>query len=309
MSFVYVIKKVLAVMITLIMFIGVKPNGKEAHTVLNEDTCKLCISVLSDVHIETNNLARYNSYATMLKDCANNSFGNDVALFLGDNTMNGQLLENLLFYGAQEVTHVSDNIITCCGNHDVGNGEGNYDSLISQFIGMNNEFFDAGIGDTPWYYRVIDGYYFIVLCPEDLCVYEMPISDAQYKFLDETLAMATAEGKPAFVVCHYPVSEVGDDWGERVEEILGKYKNVFWISGHTHMPVIKGWTFDNSWGYNEVNLPRCTELSGDDDKIYEGTGYGVQLEVYEDEVVGRVRNYYTGEWEDYYEFHFELEKQ
>lgn len=308
MTVLYFFKKILAVMITLIMFIGVKPNGKEAHTVLDEDTCKLCITVLSDVHVEGNNLARYNSYCTMLKDAANNSFGSDVALFLGDNTMNGQCIETLLFYGAQTVAKPADMVITCCGNHDVGNGEGNYDKLWEQYKGMNNAVFDAGIGDDHWYYRVVDGYYFIVLNPEDLCVYEMPISDAQYKFLDDTLALATKDGKPAFVLCHYPTSDVDEDWGDRVEEILKKYNNVFWIAGHTHMPIIEGWTFDNEYGYNEVNLPRCTSLAGDDNEIYEDTGYGVQLEVYEDEVVGRVRNYYWGEWDDEYEFHFDLVK-
>ena len=286
-------------MITLIMFIGVKPNSAEPHTVLDEENCRLCITVLSDCHIEGNNLSRYNAFGTILKDAANNSFDNNVTLFLGDNTMNGQNIESLLFYGAVDRVRPSDRIITVIGNHDVGNGEGDYSKLLSRYQGYNSAFFGTTFNDdNPWRCEVVDGYYFIILAPQDLCVYEMPITDAQYEFLDEMLELATAEGKPAFVLCHYPIDDVDEDWGERAEEIVAKYDNVFWLGGHTHMPIIEGWTFSDAWGVNEVNLPRCTELAGSgDNEIYSGTGYGVQLEVYDNEVIGRARNYYTGEWE------------
>lgn len=307
-------RKLTALFITLLMFIGVTSNGAPAHTVLDEENCRLNICVISDVHIEGNNLPRYNVFGTILKDAKNTPFGNDAAVFLGDNTMNGQDIESLLFYGAVKKADIADNYITVCGNHDVGNGEGDYNRLRDRFLSYNNGVLGLDI-EKPYYYKVVNGYYFIALAPEALCVSDFPVSEKQYRFLDETLALATAEGKPVFVCSHHPwdYAELYDpatgesDWLDNtMYEILSKYDNVFCISGHTHFPCAKGWTFSEYGGINEVNLPRCTELTGGDREIFNGTGYTVQLEVYDDEVVGRVRNSYTGEWDDSLEYHFDL---
>lgn len=311
------LRKVTALFITIFMLIGVSSNGAPAHTVLNEDECKLCISVISDSHIEGNNLPRYNVFGRVLKDAKNNSFGNDVAVFLGDNTMNGQNIESLLFYGAVQKAKIADNNIVVCGNHDIGNGSGDYEKLKDRFLGFNNGVLGMDI-EKPYYCKVINGYYFIVIAPECLTVYESPVSKAQMKFLDDALSAATAEGKPAFVCAHHPWDDVVafdpetgeyDYYDNTFYNTLKKYDNVFYLSGHTHMPCFEGWTFNEYDEIKEVNLPRCTELSGENDReVYDGTGYTVQLEVYENEVVGRVRNSYTGQWDDELEYHFNLVK-
>ena len=317
MAIIGFLRKCTAIFITLFMLLGVTSNGAPAHTVKDEDNCKLCIQVMSDSHIEGNNLPRYNVFGRILRDAKNNKFGNDVAVFLGDNTMNGQDIESLLFYGAVKMANISDNIIIACGNHDVGNGEGNYEKLKNRFLSYNNGVLGLDI-EKPYYYKVVNGYYFITLAPEDLCVSELPMSKEQLDFLDETLAKATAEGKPAFVCAHHPwdyAALINPETGEAeycedlMYEILTKYDNVFYLYGHTHMPFIEGWTFDEDYGIREINLPRCTELAGSDDhEIYEDTGCTIQLEVYENEVIGRARNSYTGEWIDELEYHFELVK-
>lgn len=310
------LRKIAALVITMFMLIGVSSNGAPAHTVLNEEECRLCVSVISDVHIEGNNLPRYNVFGRILKDAKNNSFGNDAAVFLGDNTMNGQNIESLLFYGAVNNAKISDNTLIVCGNHDVGNGDGDYEQLKDRFLSYNNGVLGLGI-DKPYYYKVVNGYYFIVLAPECLTVSEMPLSGEQLKFLDDTLTLAAAEGKPAFVCAHHPWDyfclydpETGEaDYDDQsLYNILKKYDDVFFLSGHTHMPCFEGWTFNEYEGIKEVNLPRCTELAGGDREIFGGTGYTVQLEVYDNEVVGRVRNSYTGEWDDELEYHFEIGK-
>lgn len=307
-NFPYSFKMVIAFVMTLVLTVFASPNKTAEHTVLDEENCRLCVSVISDSHIEGNNFARYKVFRSILKDAKNISTGNDAVVYLGDNTMNGQEIESLLFYGAAAYEHVAARTIPVCGNHDVGNGEGDYNKLRDRFLGFCN----AGFGldsDKPYYYKIVNGYYFIVLGPEDLCVYECPVSDEQYKFLDDTLALATADGKPAFVCAHHPWNDIGDDWGERIESILTKYDNVFYISGHTHFWCCEGWTFNSDSGINEINLPRCTDLAGENDnEIYDGTGYTVQIEVYDTEVVGRVRNSYKGEWDDSLEYHFELTK-
>lgn len=305
MKFIFVLRKITAVILAAFMFLFAGSNHAPAHTVLDEDECRMCVAVLSDVHIEGNNLPRYNAFARILKDAKNNSFGNDAAVFLGDNTMNGQNIESMLFYGATAKAKIADNVFTVCGNHDVGNGEGDYDELCERYLNYNNTFLKKDLS-KPYYYEIVNGYYFIMLAPEELCVSEFPISDEQLEFLDETLSIATKDGKPAFVCAHHPYYYTD---GDEIEDILTKYDNVFYLAGHTHFPCCEGWTFNQDDGINEVNLPRCTELTGENDRdVFEDTGYAVQLEVYDDEVVGRVRNYYTGEWDDSLEYHFELVK-
>ena len=295
-------RKIIAVLVSLVLFIFTGSNGAPKHTVLNEDECILSAAVISDVHIEGNNFPRYKTFARILKDAKNTERKNDVAVFLGDNTMNGQGIESLLFYGTLAITDIADEYVTVVGNHDVGNGEGSYDRLFDRFSKFNKTTLGMKL-EKPYYYKVINGCYFITIGPEDLCVYEMPVSDEQMDFLDETLALAQKDGAPAFVCAHHPYWEVESD---RIFDILTKYENVFYISGHTHWFVEEGWTFTTEDGINEINLPRCTELGENDREVFDGTGYAVQLEVYKDEVVGRVRNFYTGEWEESLEYHFPL---
>lgn len=304
MKFIFFFRRIIAVVIASLMFAFAGTGNAPTHSVLDEENCKMCVSVLSDVHVEGNNLSRYNVFARILKDVKNNSFGNDVTLFLGDNTMNGQNIESMFFYGTLVRSKVSDNIFAVCGNHDVGNGEGDFNKLSERFINYNNSFLGNNL-EKPYYYKVVNGYYFIVLAPEALCVHDFPISEEQLKFLDETLSIATQDGKPVFVCAHHPYYYADDE----LEDILTKYQNVFYLSGHTHFQCEEGWTFYESNGINLINLPRCTELYGEkDNEISEETGYGIQLEVYENEVVGRVREYYTGIWDDSLEYHFELIK-
>lgn len=301
-----VFRKAISVLIAAILSFFAMGAPNEPHTVLDEEKCLLNVCVISDAHIEGNNTARYKVFRRILQDAGNNSFGNDAAVFLGDNTMNGQEIESLLFYGAVNNSDISDEYVVCCGNHDVGNGEGDYGKLLSRYSDYSSILTDVK-SDTPFYYKVINGYYFIVLGPEDLCVYEMPISEQQYKFLEGTMALASEGGKPVFVLAHHPIYDMGEDEGERIISILGNYDNVFFLYGHTHMPFIEGWSFETEDGINTMNFPRCTELTGENDnEIFAHTGDAGQIEVYEDEVVVRARNFYTGEWYDNMEYHYKL---
>ena len=305
----YFFNKILALMITAVMFIGVGSNGAPAHTVLDEENCLLNATILSDVHIEGNNVPRYNVFGQILKDVKNTKTGNDALVFLGDNTMNGQNIESLLFYGQLGKMHAADKTIVALGNHDIGNGEGDLNRLFSRFAGYNKAFFNRELNGKPYFYEIVNGYYFIVLGPEELTVHDFPFSEEQLQFLDETLAAATADGKPAFIFCHYSSYYI-DDYAmtDKVDQVIDKYNNVFYFYGHSHMP-LNYWSFHMGDTYPLINLPRCTDLTGEkDNEPYEGTGIGMQLEVYPDEVVVRARNFYTGNWEPDYEYHYDIVK-
>ena len=73
--------------------------------------------------------------------------------------------------------------------------------------------------------------------------------------------------------------------------------DLFYFCGHTHMPLYLFWSFHTSDGFPEIYLPRLTELSGaDDHEVFGNTGVGIEVEVYENEVLVRGRDFYRGAW-------------
>ena len=63
------------------------------------------------------------------------------------------------------------------------------------------------------------------------------------------------------------------------------------------MPLYLFWSFHDSDGFPEIYLPRLTELAGaDDHEVFGNTGVGIEVEVYENEVLVRGRDFYRGQW-------------
>lgn len=297
MKFVLFMKKILSLIITAVLFIGVGSNKTAPHTVKNEEECLLNFTVLSDVHIEGNRIETYNNFGRILKDVKNSSFGNDALVFLGDNTMNGQDIESLLFYGEVLKVHPAETVLSAAGNHDFGNGDGDFDKLTERFLGYNNEFFGAGI-DKPYYYKVINGCYFIFLASEnnDNGIHYMTMTDEQLDFLNEVLDRAEAEDTFAFVFAHHQIYSAGKVPDDRaLASALSGREKVIYFAGHTHWEISDSWSFYDYWGTKSINLPKATE--GYD----EGMGIGVQVEVYPDKAVARFRSFYDGHWIEGYE--------
>ena len=294
--------RVLGAIIAGILLLTAGFGPREAYDVRDPETCALNFSILSDSHIETNNLNRYKIFAGSLKDVKNNASGNDAVVFLGDNTMNCQTLENLIFHGTVANVLKGETILPVMGNHDIGNGNGDYDKLQKRWYSFTEAFFGRKLSH-PYYYEVIDGYYFIVLGMEDHLVYEMMMTDEQFAWLEGVLAEAKNSGKPVFVFSHYPADDAIDEDGnatDRLIDMLAEYNrenDLFYFCGHTHMPLWLFWSFHTSDGFPEIYLPRLTELAGgDDNEIYEHSGDGVEVEVYPDHVLVRGRNFYHGNW-------------
>ena len=283
----------------MLMFSGIGSHSE--YDVKDPDNLKLNFTVISDSHIEGNNYERYKVFAQVCKDLNANKSGNDAVIFLGDNTMNGQMIENTIFHGTVSMLLKNQKVLPVVGNHDIGNGQGDYEKLQNRWYDYTGAFFGKSL-DRPYYYEIIDGCYFIVLGMEAQKVYEMYISDEQFAWLEDTLSKAAESGKPAFVFSHYPADEVTDKDGEytsRLIDMLAEYNkenDIFMFVGHTHMPMYLFWSFRDE-GFPEIYLPRVTELGGEgDDEIIKNTGVGAEIEVYENEVTVRARDFYSGEW-------------
>lgn len=283
----------------VLLFSGIS-SGK-SYDVKDPENCRLNFSVLSDAHIEGNNFTRFKVCAQAVRDIKNNKSGNDAVIFLGDNTMNGQNIENLLFHGTAAIFLKGEKVLPVMGNHDIGNGNGDYDKLQKRWFTYTEAFFDRKL-DKPYYYEVIDGCYFIVLGMEAQRVYEMVVTEEQFAWLENVLRLAAESNKPAFVFSHYPMDEAEDENGnttDRLVQMLAEYNkenDLFCFVGHTHMPLFLFWSFHNYDGFPETYLPRLTELTDNDSKEYSGSGVGLEVEVYENEVVLRGRNFYRSEW-------------
>ena len=294
------ILRILAGVVSAFMLLSVGASGKD-HNVKKPDECKLNFSVLSDSHIEGNNSARYRVFAKYLKDVRRNQSGNDAVVFLGDNTMNGNSTENMLFHGTVARLLKGQKVLPVLGNHDIGNGEGDYRQLQNRWYAYTEAFFDKKL-TVPYYYEVIDGYYFIILGTEEHTSNHMSLSDDQLAWLSFTLEDAARSEKPVFVFSHHPERasyRINADYPYSLTDILTQYAedhDLFYFSGHTHRTLTKS-SFNTYYNFPETNLPCLTKLTGEkDDTVTDDTGEGVEVEVYENEVVIRGRSFLDCEW-------------
>lgn len=291
------VKHVFATVLTLILLpISFMAPPTDSYEAKNPDSLITSFTVLSDIHIEGNNYPTFREYSEILKD-VHNSEDNDTLVFLGDNTMNGQNIESLFFYGALKAAKPADNIILAAGNHDFGNGTGGYEGFKAKFLRYAN-FVGCDI-DSPYYYKVIDGCYFIVLASESDTVNGVDLSDTQLQWLKEVLEEAKEGGKPIFVFDHHPVHYIENGASDKLSSILDDYDNLYFFCGHTHFPLDES-SVSTIDGVLCVNIPKSTEHAIEG---YE-TGIGAVVEVYENEVLLRWRDFDDSTWVEGYEYSF-----
>ena len=277
-----------------------------------EDDCLLNVSMISDTHLEQKELFRQAFLWGGLQNMKRAKCPINALLADGDITNYGDQASIDTFYHLIDRYSPVRTLISVPGNHDIGHVEDrDHDDVRESLIASYNAY--AGTDyDKSYYTTEIGGYTFIVLCDEgdrwDACT----MSQAQLDFLDESLAQATADGKPAFVCCHWPIEDTNGEktiWpgsgmemeGQNVQAILEKYKNVFYISGHMHAG-IKSHAVEEKFGLSNaetingvtyINLPTYGIIN------WFGvpwSGTGAQLEVYADKVVFRPRSFLTGHW-------------
>ena len=286
------------------------PLGKiETYEANNKDAIQINFSVFADMHLETFTKDRFITFGETLRDLDAAEDKSDVLIFAGDNTMNGQVMEQSRFYGLMKKYNTIDNVIMACGNHDICPGQhntGSYEDLKERFINYNNAFFDNKI-EHMYYSRVVNGYHFIVLSSDKDAGVQQFISEEQFRFIENELKAAEKSKKPVFIINHWPVNNiypevwseghVGDQ-SERLLNLMKKYDNrIFYFTGHLHMGLFD----DNSHIVQEeqityINIPGLgvDNINGDAD--HQERGMGLQVEVYEDSVNVRVRNFAQHEW-------------
>ena len=187
-----------------------------SYSTLEEDA-SLVFTVLADVHIEGNNEDRFKLFGEGLADI-NSVVVDDALVFLGDNTMNNQVVELSAFYGLLKEHITIGNILMITGNHDLCPSDyntGDYEDLRDRFFDYKNEYIKAQYDDSVYYSYEINGYKFIVLGSESDAGVQEDISDTQLKWFESELKSAEESGKPIFVFNHYPLNHTWEDvWSE-----------------------------------------------------------------------------------------------
>ena len=147
------------------------------------------------------------------------------------------------------------------------------------------------------------------------------LSDKQLNWLDSELSEYSSSTQPVFVICHWPLEDVngkpkvwknggiGERYNEPLHNILESYPNVVYISGHLHKGLnseisanIKGYSsVEIHEGVAYVNLPAYFLINR---QGLAECGQGLMMEVYEDKILFRGRNFITNSW--YPGFNYEV---
>lgn len=305
----------MAIVLTAIPYAGFElpiiDNAKE--------DCLMTVELISDTHVEEKELFRQTFLVTALKHVANAKTDVDAFVVAGDITNYADEPSLAKYYEILE-KHSTVPVLTAAGNHDIGHvGDRDVTNITREeakanFIRYNNAFMGIDAQDNYYSYEV-NGYTFVVLGDEVIDGGHwdgMDISETQMAFLDSELARATADGSPAFVICHWPVDGMNGqeivypDSGieldkNDVKTVMEKYENVFYISGHIHggikstlaAEITEFANVEQCNGVTYVSLPTFGIINSFG---YPWSGTGMQMEVYEDQIIFRPRNFLTNKW-------------
>ena len=276
-------------MILLTMWSPAFGNSGAKYEATNPDELITSFVVLSDIHVETNQPTAYNYLYKTLEGV---KAGEDVdaVIYTGDSVMNGQTLENILFYSAIKGMKPAENNFVLAGNHDLGNSSGDYYELKDAFTFYNKVILGEDVG-KGYYYRVVNGCYIISLVSEEPSTWGLVIGEEQFAWLEGVLKEAQAADAPIFVFNHFPVNYSGGA-SDRLAALLTEYDADLFVHGHYHDHPIYAGNFYTWKGVDSINMTRPTEMN-----LFEA-GEGIVIEVYEDEFIVRVRNFITGEWKE-----------
>lgn len=286
----------------------------------SDSDVNLTVAMMSDTHIDAKELLVQNNLRMGLENMK--GFCNPDALLVdGDLTNYGDEKSLSLFYDIVKKHSPTQNVIVSYGNHDIGHTH-KLNMTSDEAREMDLKYYNNFKGtdyDKIYYSTEVNGYKFITLADEGSHWDECTITNAQLDFLDSELAEGTADGKPVFVCCHWPMNgENGEDtcsfhndgtyadendvdgFETQIKAVLAKYKNVFWISGHMHKGLDGdynknqlgfSWAETSEDGVNYVNLPTygLVNMYG---VFWWGTGS--VMEVYDDHVTFKAVNYRNG---------------
>ena len=318
------IKTIITVFVSLLLTVFPNSELLKSMDILElateKENCRLNAALVSDIHIDVDWPIGEWIWANGLNDLRYSVDPVDALIVSGDLTNYGDGPSIESFFNIMAEKNSAAYWVTAMGNHDVGHVEDTtQEGARQRFVDLYNALNPSGEQIDKAYYKLdVNGYRFVVLCDDGDDTWDCPdMSAEQLQFLDDSLAEAADRGLPMFIVCHVPVEGVNgqdviwpdgglDDNSDAVQAILEKYENVFFISGHVHTG-INGPLVETVFGFscvetingvNYVNLPTYMIINR---YGVPWGGMGFQMEVYDDEVLFRARNYGSSKWYPVYD--------
>ena len=316
---VFVLRKFFSVIISMFLFMSSAVPA--AYAPLDKDELKLSAVMLSDVHIEGNSQDHWTRFGETLAGAFSAKKTPDVIAFAGDQTMNSQWIEWFDFYGLLNRFNKGSKVVMAMGNHDFGNNADHdtYVELADRAISCLNGYTGSNVKNV-YHTRTVKGYTFIVMGADDNAENLVQvISDEQVEWLEGELAKVAAEGKPAFVINHNLLygkngsrSRYSFNQTTNNDKIVAALENcgtdVFYFCGHSHYGVNSG-TVNTEGRVTYINLPSAgTDPNHDADDACAAYGIGCDMEVYENTVELRFRNFAKGEWLEDHQYSVEIGK-
>ena len=200
-----VVQKLVSVVLAMMMSSGsfAAPPTDDPIQALRPEEVQLTFTATGDSQI---NAFNYNHVYLdlMLQDIDNAVTSQDAFLIAGDITENSLTAEWDMLKELFGKYNYGENLIWATGNHDIRLRD--YEESLDRFTSTYNEI-TGGELDSMSYTMEINGYTFVVMGSDKTVMEEAYISEEQLDWLDASLAEATADGKPVFVVLHQPLKK------------------------------------------------------------------------------------------------------
>lgn len=283
-----------------------EPATDDLIAALDAESLKVSAVLWADSQVSDYMYARAEHFESACKDVANSKETIDALIIVGDVTENSHTIEKDLVVNCLSLINNVNVKLLASGNHDIRMQA--YSCALKNFEDFCAEA-NNGVNYTNgkmYYSYEVNGYKFIVLGSTGAAFEEAEISEEELAWLNSELA--AANGTPAFVFAHQPLANthgLPKTWGsgnnktagsigkqsDAIKEILGQYKNVFFITGHLHTGFGQ-YTYEEIGTIHGVNLPSIGIDGADGLEI----PAGIMLEIYEDEVVFRARDFASGKY-------------
>jgi 3',5'-cyclic AMP phosphodiesterase CpdA len=252
----------------------------------------LTFPVLSDVHIGGKQAAK--KFIMALRDCNKLENKYDAIGFVGDITDTGDIKQYEYF------TKILNSNFSSTAAHIIAIGNHEYKNENNPIQSFVKETLEPGLYYDSW----VKGYHFIVLGSESMGAAKL--STKQLIWLEEKLKEKVDENisKPIFVFLHQPIPHTvygSDTWGniinyKQLDEILKKFPQVILFSGHSHYSIYSSKTIFKD-GFTMFNTAAVYYVLGEDDKHMDyRSSQGLIVEVYEEKVVVRPREFSRKKW-------------
>lgn len=296
---------------------------------LSAPQSELSLLLLSDVHVVTENGGRRLTIDRIFSDAK--QVGVDGVIVSGDFADNASASTVRSAFAVTEARMDPQwQLFPALGNHEVHyssetscfrTGATAYWESLQAHISAQREFGSAALDSTQnySYAMTLKGYHFVVLNTDpqtqnaddpDPLRRRLYLTDETLQWLDRTMERYGKDGKPIFVVSHFPfaASVPHTEYHEvvvkdrtigsqdaQIRAILAKQDNVVYFCGHLHYCV--GTTppvtvYSGHRGFTEVMLPSLKSGSHG----YRNLETSWYLFAYDDEMVLRAKDFSTGEW-------------